>query len=107
MKKPAYRHGEVVIIPVADNTNMDGATLQEDLLLGHSETGHHHILEGGCLVKELGAGNTLFKVTGSAKVVHKKDFDRHEDHNLPEGIYLTYKKSEYDPFADVIREVRD
>lgn len=101
------RHGEVALIPV-DNVP-DGKKLKKgDYLLAHSETGHHHVLEGTAFeVTELDNGNIFVTILDSTKLVHRKMHDKHKTVVIPPSLLERYHMVEYNPAADAITVVRD
>lgn len=80
-------------------------------IAGHSETGHHHVLESETyfnVIEPENLGDNIFiELLSPANVVHKKSFDIHETKTLEPGIYEITHKVEYDPFSKVIRRVFD
>lgn len=113
--KNAIRHGEVLLIPVDEMPeNVEQIYKGSRFIVGHSETGHHHVAVGTrqdslIAFKPVGADtNDLYlKVATKSKLEHLKTFDKHETKTLNPGVYLVRPKSEYDPFAKIIRKVRD
>lgn len=107
MNKP-IRHGEIMLVPV--ETIPEGKTSKHDLfIVGHSETGHHHVLEAGIKQFELTEADQelYFRLFEPAKLVHKKLTDKHRDLTIPAGTYKRFHDTEYDPFEKVIRDVAD
>lgn len=83
-------------------------------IVGHSETGHHHVIErGGVDVVELPAptaGIRLLRmiVAEPDKVlVHERGHDTHEALGLPPGNYEIRIGREYDPYAQLARQQAD
>jgi uncharacterized Fe-S cluster-containing protein len=102
-------HGENLLLPI--DKMPEGKTQKHTtFIVGHSETGHHHILEAtkgqefDILVQD---GEIYFTNTFEAKVTHKKLHDIHETVTVAPGIYKVNRKNEYDPFNKVIRSVWD
>jgi len=95
------RQGELLLIPVKEN--LTGGKIEKDYVVSHSETGHHHMLMGMVQV----FNNQIIKLDQDTQLEHKKSFDRHETITVPSGYYRVVKKTEYDPFLKVIREVHD
>lgn len=106
-------HGELIILPVKDMP--DGAVKTftgTGFVAGHSETGHHHIIEGVARAYELPVGGddaeVFFRADTDTKIKHLKTFDRHEDMPVYGGqVYIVKSKNEFDYFANAIRKVRD
>lgn len=100
------RHGELLLIPV-EQADMSSAVTKKNYVVSHSETGHHHVIDGEVAVLEAEGQDPLIRAEKPTKVVHKKGRDRHADLPLREGIWRAVKKREYDPFQKAMREVWD
>lgn len=105
------RHGEMLLIPVDElPENVEQVFEGKDYIVAHSETGHHHVAVGNVTVfKPIGADSTdiYLRANKESVIEHRKAFDKHETKTIHEGLYLCRPKSEYDPFAKIIRQVRD
>lgn len=108
-KRIPVQHGEVWLQPI-DKIPEGSTKKTKSHVIGHSETGHHHILESNTEF-EVMAGDEkhdlYIRLFEPAKVVHQKTFDIHETKIVVPGDYAVYQKTEYDPFADVVRAVYD
>lgn len=107
MNKPLL-HGENVFKPV--RSIPDGTTTKhKTFIAGHSESGHHHVIE--CdqefAVTEDALHNIYVQVFGEAKVVHKKSFEIHETLPLAPGKYQIIPALEYNPFTKVMERQFD
>lgn len=103
------RHGEILLIPSAapapgSVTAVDHSTAP---VVGHSETGHHHVLECPAAVEVIHADATYVRLAEPGALVQLKETDRHRDLPVPAGLYKVLTKTEYDPFADQRRAVID
>jgi len=102
-------HGENILLPIK---NLPKGTLKffKKYIVGHSETGHHHVLESktkgefGIIIKD---GDLYVQVNSDANITHQKQHDIHETVNVGPGTYIVKRKTEYDPFQKVVREVWD
>lgn len=104
MNKP-IRHGENLLLPI--NKDFSGKE-HTSFIIGHSETGHHHVLESKTPFKVSQSDKEfLIELFGPAKLVHKKQLDKHNTLTINPGKYRVIKKTEYDPWQGVIREVHD
>jgi len=97
MKKYAPK---AVLEGLAALKNMTEMKLEKgQLILGHSETGHHHVLE--CVRPDvhiskaatalIDAANDSFvelKLSEPCKIVHLREFDTHGGFVLPAGEYI-------------------
>lgn len=108
MKILAIRHGEVLLLPV-DKLPEGRSTTHKSFVVGHSETGHHHVLEATkeFEVTRISDDELYVRLFEPAKLVHKKTVNRHNDLTIIPGSYKVIRKSEYDPFEKVMRQVWD
>jgi len=106
MSNNIIRHGELVLQKISDETVLEGGKAKQNYIASHSETGHHHVIEGDCMVLER-PNDTLICLNKPSKVVHKKSFDRHKDLSLDKGIWRSFKKKSRNPVLQVIQEVKD
>ena len=82
-------------------------------IVGHSESGHHHVLNGdqefGTIIS---ASGTLYvDLDAPTRLSHQKDHDRHRDLQVPPGAWRVVRKTEFDVRSTVdhdrVRYVRD
>lgn len=101
------RHGEVMLIPVKDVPN--GRVLKKgDYILAHSETGHHHVLEGtGFEITEVENGQLFVKVLKDTNLAHRKEHDKHRTITLPPSLLERYHMVEHNPASEAIQVVKD
>ncbi len=67
-------------------------------VLAHSETGHHHVIEGNAVrVFEQDEFISYLDVQETAKIVHLRSFDTHETIEIPPGQYRVSRQREYTP----------
>jgi hypothetical protein len=103
------RHGEIMLVPV-DKIPSGEVSKHSKFIVGHSETGHHHVLESETQFEVMTAGekqDLYFRLFEPAKLVHKKQTDKHRDLVIPAGTYKRFHDTEYDPFERIIRDVAD
>lgn len=108
MNKP-LRHGENLLLPVSEMPE-GKATSHKSYVVGHSETGHHHVLEATKafdVLLEKKSKELFIELKDSATIVHKKTVNRHNDLTVKPGIYKVIHKLEYDPFTQLMRAVWD
>lgn len=114
MKPQIIRHGEVILYP----TNLPkGAKLEKtdsQIVVAHSETGHHHILEVKNKVDMSKIkvyswnGETYLEVPEIAKLWHQKTGDEvHTEHAVVPSAYKVVIKKEFDYFKGILSAVRD
>jgi hypothetical protein len=113
MKKPdkerllSIRHGEIMLIPVG-NIPKGKTEKHNKFIVGHSETGHHHVLEGETFeVTETEKKELYFRLFKPTDLTHQKTTDKHRTLTVPAGIYKRYHDTEYDPYDKIIRNSKD
>lgn len=85
----------------------------EHLIIGHSETGHHHILVADrAQVFEADTApegmRILFAILESpGSLEHLRGHDTHAPHAFEPGAYMFRADREYDPYAELARRVAD
>ena len=83
------------------------------VIVGHSETGHHHTLD--CRDVEVYEAKTapagmkiLYAIVNAATTLdHERPHDTHESIGLQPGMYEFRIGREYDPYAEVARRQAD
>lgn len=83
------------------------------VIVGHSETGHHHTASADCV--ELFESATapdgmrvLYAIVNApTSLDHDRDFDTHESIALQPGMYEIRIGREYDPYAEIARQQAD
>ena len=99
--KKIARHGDILL---KETNKVRGKKTQNRTLALGEVTGHHHTLYGGTI--------TSYEEDNEVKFLDVKEETslEHQEHKpikvLP-GVYKIYRKFEFDPFADVLRKVRD
>lgn len=113
-KRKAIRHGEVMITPIDElPANLERVSIGAKAIIGHSESGHHHVAVCDTAELELlrpnGADSPdlYLKVSAVSRVEHLKEFDRHDTTKLEPGIYYINTKTQYDYFAKREAKVMD
>ncbi len=99
------RHGELVLKPI--ETNIKKWKDEKNYIASHSETGHHHVVMGMCQVFAEQGKNIIMRLKEETKIEHKKTHDKHKPLLVPAGDYELIRKTEYDPFVKIVREVWD
>lgn len=120
MNNKPIRHGEIMLVPngckawenIPNREIPAGSNRSRDrFIVGHSETGHHHVLEAAPKqafnVTETDKKQLFFRLFQPTSIVHKKATDKHNTLTVEPGVYKRYHDTEYDPFGKVIRNVAD
>lgn len=99
------RHGEVMLVPIDRGFRGKQVT---SYIVGHSETGHHHVLESKKPFKISETDKRfVIELFEPAKLVHKKTVDAHKTLTVPKGKYQVVHKTEYNPWTKTIQRVFD
>ena len=89
--------GDLNIFAV-DAACLTGAKETDNRVLAHSETGHHHVIEGNAVrVLEQDEFVSYLDVQETAKIVHLRSFDTHSTIEVPPGTYRVTRQREYTP----------
>jgi hypothetical protein len=110
MKRVPITHGELVFVPVSKLPKLDNTQKEthKKYIAGHSETGHHHILESDTEFEiVMTSGERYAVIKDLAKLWHQKNHDIHETRTLERGIWKINEKTEYNPFRKVVERVFD
>lgn len=78
------------------------------LIVGHSETGHHHVVDADCAtLTRVDPFTTFLKVRAATRITHQRDYDTHPAIELQPGMYEFRTGREFDPFEEAIRVSSD
>jgi hypothetical protein len=112
--------GEILITrigPVPKKVSVSGKPLALEhgkLIIGHSETGHHHVLErnAGASVTVLERAPEGMRILHAIleepnKLVHERGHDTHETIALTPGEYEFRIAREFDHYAELARQSAD
>jgi hypothetical protein len=71
--------GDLMLSPVAKPNGAKFSTENGEVVLAHSETGHHHVVDGKLVkVWRQDAMTCYLSLTEPVDIVHKRPFDTHE-----------------------------
>lgn len=108
--------GEVMIFRLLD-TMPTGLVPMTDIdrlgrpIIGHSESGHHHVLERAVAVMEKpdapNGMRILYALLEEPTMLIQDATDAHGAHSLPAGLYEFRIAREFDPFMEQARLVAD
>jgi len=105
-KRISVMHGENCFTPI-DSLPAGEIKTAKIYIAGHSETGHHHILESPVEMQIVEGATRAVLLKEVTKLFHQKTYDVHETLTLAPGAYEITHKTEYDPFSKVVRAVWD
>lgn len=91
------RHGEVLLLPVAEAPD-GGRTDVSTCIVGHSESGHHHVLESDSVFAQIVAtnGDLYVDLDAPTPLRHHKNHHQHRELIVPAGAWRVIKKTEFD-----------
>ena len=106
------RHGEVILKQV--DVLPEGAKLVESgekVIVGHSESGHHHSLtipRGTGIIKMYEIdGKTYLDLPHKADLVHEKSTEQHKTQTFTPGIYIREIRQSYSYAEKIMRRIDD
>lgn len=111
MNKLIVRHGEIVIKQI-DIIPKEAKLIKtgKSHIVGHSETGHHHVLELNTkTLRVYKLDNELYLDVGDiGTLVHKKSgSETHTPHTITPGKFKVIVKQSFDYFQKKLTKVRD
>jgi hypothetical protein len=78
------------------------------LIVGHSETGHHHVVDADCAVlTRVDEFTAYLDVKKPTQIDHLRPHDTHPSIALQPGMYEFRTGREFNPFEDAIRASQD
>jgi hypothetical protein len=97
LTRTPIRHGEVMLVPVSV-TPAGYVEHVTSCIVGHSESGHHHVLDGDAeFATVVSASGTLYVESDApTRLYHQKDHDQHRDLVVPAGAWRVVRKTEFD-----------
>jgi hypothetical protein len=108
-ERKAIQHGEIMLLPVGVMPSGE-TTPYDGFIVGHSETGHHHVLESAVkfdVLDDQEKHELYLRLYEPAELVHQKSFDQHRTLTVKPGVWKVLHKTEYDPFEQIIKTVKD
>lgn len=102
-----YQHGENILVPI---TELPKGKVREvkSIIVGHSETGHHHVLTSDQPMRVIEVDDRLYIETMfDALLTHKKAQDKHDTLTIHPGIWEVKHKTEYNPITKALSRVFD
>lgn len=103
----SIQHGENVLVPI--DKLPEGETYEhKTIIVGHSETGHHHVLTSKQAMRVVEIDDRMYiEVMFDALLTHKKAQDKHDTLTVKPGIWEVKHKTEYNPITKVLDRVFD
>ena len=85
-------------------------TPKGEFIVGHSESGHHHLLEAGgvtLLEREQNGMKILHAILKNPVALKQDAGNPHDQQTIEAGEYIIGSSLEYDPFTQQARRVAD
>lgn len=91
------RHGEILLAPV-ESTPVGTTDKVSTCIVGHSESGHHHVLESDAPFDQIVAanGDLYVHLDAATPLRHRKAFQQHRQLMVPAGAWRVIRKTEFD-----------
>lgn len=94
------RQGEVLLVPTSGVLFGDRSTVRSHIV-GHSESGHHHVLESDHDFDVIITGaETLIELHDTARLIHQAQVSQHCTLIVTPGTYRVLRKRSYHPIRD-------
>ncbi len=116
MRKSIGNQGEIRVDQIdklpEGMTTVDVERIAKGYIISHSESGHHHLLDGDVKVIErtndIPAGmKMIYAIVNEPSRLHQDAATPHKPIDLDPGIYEMRIKREFDPFTEQARRVAD
>ncbi|OBK02505.1 hypothetical protein [Mycolicibacterium conceptionense] len=97
VRRTPIRHGEILLVPVS-TAPLGEATQVTSCIVGHSESGHHHVLESNETFAQIVAmnGDLFVDLPSDTPLRHHKSHQQHRELNVPAGAWKVVRKTEFD-----------
>lgn len=97
LSRTPIRHGEVLLFPV-ESVPSGRVERVTNCIVGHSESGHHHVLESDRPFAKIMVANGEFYVDldAATPLRHHKTHHQHRELTVPAGGWRILKKTEFD-----------
>jgi hypothetical protein len=101
-QRTSIRHGEILLLPV---TSVPYGTIEQvaSCIVGHSESGHHHVLESDEVFEQIIAanGDLFVDLEHDTPLRHHKTHQQHRELTVPAGTWKVIRKTEFDVRSSV------
>ena len=96
-KRTPIRHGEILLLPV-ESAPAGSHSRVSSCIVGHSESGHHHVLESDTPFDQIVAanGDLYVDLDAATPLRHRKTFQQHRELTVPAGVWRVIRKTEFD-----------
>ena len=110
-------HGEINFykieggtIDTSDFAEFTDKNAKGEFIVGHSESGHHHLLEAGgvtLLEREQNGMKILHAILKNPVALKQDAGNPHDQQTIEAGEYIIGSSRDYDPFTQQARRVAD
>ncbi|PVA91861.1 hypothetical protein DDK01_18055 [Mycobacteroides abscessus] len=102
-KRTPIRNGEILFLPVASAPAGTTETVTS-CIVGHSESGHHHVLESDEVFAQIAGlnGDLFVDLPGDTPLRHRKTHQQHRELTVPAGVWKIIRKTEFDVRSAVV-----
>jgi hypothetical protein len=101
-QRTPLRHGEILLLPV-DALPYGSVESVSSCIVGHSESGHHHVLESDDVFQQIVTtnGDLFVDLIRDTPLRHHKNFQQHRALTVPAGMWKVIRKTEFDVRSSV------
>jgi hypothetical protein len=101
-QRTPIRHGEILLLPV-DAVPYGSIESVSSCIVGHSESGHHHVLESDEAFDQIVAmnGDMFVDLGRDTPLRHHKTHQQHRELTVPAGTWKIIRKTEFDVRSSV------
>lgn len=101
-QRTPIRHGEILLVPVAV-VPFGQSEQVASCIVGHSESGHHHVLESDDIFAQIVAmnGDLFVDLPAATLLRHRKPYQSHRALTVPAGAWKVVRKTEFDVRSSV------
>lgn len=101
-QRTPIRHGEILLLPVSA-VPFGEADKVTSCIVGHSESGHHHVLESDDVFTQIVAmnGDLFVDLPRDTPLRHQKAHQQHRELIVPAGAWKVVRKTEFDVRSSV------
>jgi hypothetical protein len=101
-QRTPLRHGEILLLPV-DTLPYGSVESVLSCIVGHSESGHHHVLEGDVVFQQIvtANGDLFVDLQRDTLLRHHKAHLQHRELTVPAGVWRVIRKTEFDVRSSV------
>ncbi|WP_232423249.1 hypothetical protein [Mycobacterium sp. 155] len=102
-RRTPIRHGEILLLPVVEIPSGGQSERLRSCIVGHSESGHHHVLESDEEFEQIIAtnGDLFVNLVTDTPLRHHKTHQQHRELVVAAGAWRVIRKTEFDVRSSV------